>query len=726
MQRDLNETEQDERRKALVISVSDYSDPKIQPLSFCGNDGSKMYEVLTDLGYHISEGHKLIGKVTYEKMRESIIDFFTDPDIKANDTLLFYYSGHGIPDVDGDVYFASSDINPDAPFRKGFPFSELTKMMQRSLSIRIVTILDCCYSGAARLSKGHEEDVARIGTATIANQSGILQQGEGKCLLAASQATQEAYALNLRGHSIFTYYLLEGLRGNEKSVDSEGNVTPYTLGTYVYKAILNLPISSRPKQKPLTKVETSGDIILANYPHLIQSQPDEQSAQLSDKEPQLRKRKGSLENEPNLRFGAQTILPGIVKHRKLSLSVVSAIVVGMISVILLFNFIGQQNDPPELIISDLNITGLDAGVTGTASGKHGKEIAEVLFEWGDGRSESGTFPISHRYVKPGTYNLTVTAKDNNNMGTVRTELIEIIDQSTYRVSHIPVGKTPDHISVNPNTNLIYVANWGDDVISAINGTTNEVTPIKVGNQPHSLVINPSTNLIYVTYELGDKLGIINGTTNKILKNLSLSMERGKGLDVNPVTNTIYVANFSGNNISVINGTSNTLLKTIPVDINPVDVAVNPNTNMIYVSNYGSNTVSVIQGNNNTKIKDIQTGTQPGIGISVNPITNTVYATNTRDDSVSVIDGNDNTANLDIRVGTNPQGVTINSNSNLIYVSNSDSNTVSVIDGNTNMVIDQIEVRDFPNDVAINQNTSLVYVSNAKDNSVSVLQPKYLQ
>ena len=49
--------------------------------------------------------------------------------------------------------------------------------------------------------------------------------------LSASQAPQEAYGLKEQNHSIFTYYLLEGLRGTEKSVDIDGNVTPYSLGS---------------------------------------------------------------------------------------------------------------------------------------------------------------------------------------------------------------------------------------------------------------------------------------------------------------------------------------------------------------------------------------------------------------------------------------------------------------------------------------------------------------
>jgi hypothetical protein len=62
--------------------------------------------------------------------------------------------------------------------------------------------------------------------------------------------------------------LLQGLRGNTESVDSEGNVTPQSLGKYVYKAIMSLPADKRPKQMPITRAEESGDVILASHPEL--------------------------------------------------------------------------------------------------------------------------------------------------------------------------------------------------------------------------------------------------------------------------------------------------------------------------------------------------------------------------------------------------------------------------------------------------------------------------
>ena len=241
--------------RALVIGISDYDD--LEPLKFCKNDGVAMLDILSSLGYQINNSSNLIGYVTWQNMRDGIINFFTDSRVKPTDTLLFYYSGHGVPDEYGDMYFATSEIDHNIPYRRGYSFNELAKMVQRTVSTRIVVILDCCYSGSANLSKGQEDDVARLGTAAIDRGSRILQ-GEGRCILAASQALQEAYILEEKNHSLFTYYLLQGLQGKESEVfDQHGNITVDTLSSYVYNRIMSLPLEKRPKQKPLRKIEAT-------------------------------------------------------------------------------------------------------------------------------------------------------------------------------------------------------------------------------------------------------------------------------------------------------------------------------------------------------------------------------------------------------------------------------------------------------------------------------------
>ncbi len=250
----------------MIIAVSDYT--HLQKLDFCKNDGRELYSILRSLEYEIHEDDNLIGEVNGDKIRDKIFDFFHDDANRPDDTLLFYYSGHGVPDKNDDTYLASSDIDPDQPFRKGFSFEQLTRTLQGSVSTRIIAILDCCYSGAARLTMGQEDDVAILASKTIENKSRRLEQGQGKYILAASQSSQEAYALAEGNHSIFSYYLFEGLKGTIESVDKEGNVTPQSLGKYIFKAMMSLPIEKRPKQKPVTKAEESGDVILAYYPEL--------------------------------------------------------------------------------------------------------------------------------------------------------------------------------------------------------------------------------------------------------------------------------------------------------------------------------------------------------------------------------------------------------------------------------------------------------------------------
>jgi len=254
------------KKKALIISISSYK--HLQPLEFCQKDGQEIYLLLKKLGYEIEEGHKLIGEVKWDTLRKAIINFFTDKTTKSKDTLLFYFSGHGIPDGSEDTYIATSDVDPETPFDNGYSFDDLTKMMSRSISKRIVMILDCCCSGSASLSKGsNDEEAANLARVAMDKKSKRLYEGgEGKCILAASAPGKDAYAFKGKDHSLFTYHLLQGLMGGDgESVDNDGYVTPYSLGNYVYDKVTE----TYPKQKPLIKTETSGKIILAGYPQFL-------------------------------------------------------------------------------------------------------------------------------------------------------------------------------------------------------------------------------------------------------------------------------------------------------------------------------------------------------------------------------------------------------------------------------------------------------------------------
>ena len=144
-----------EQKRALIIGISDYTDSHLPKLDFCKNDGRSILSVLSQIGYNISDTHKLIGRVRIENLRKAISSFFKTG--KPNEILLFYYLGHGVLDEEGDMYLASTDIDSDNPDSEtGFPLNELTKLVRKSIS-NVVLILDCCYSGSVQVGKGDEE-----------------------------------------------------------------------------------------------------------------------------------------------------------------------------------------------------------------------------------------------------------------------------------------------------------------------------------------------------------------------------------------------------------------------------------------------------------------------------------------------------------------------------------------------------------------------------------------
>lgn len=227
-----------------------------------------MCKVLESQKYDIAEKNMLVGEAKWEKVRKTIHDFFVNNDGSHYDTLLFYYSGHGMLDDRGDTYLALSGTDPNDPYLRGYSFEDLTKMIEKTKSTRVIVILDCCYSGSIKKGKGSEKDAARKWRRAMEEKLKNLQQEQQihvKCILAASQSNQEAYAKG--EHSIFTEYLLKGLEGDDnESIDNEGNVTTQLLGQYVYNAIESLPSNKKPNQDPIIITEGSANIILASYP----------------------------------------------------------------------------------------------------------------------------------------------------------------------------------------------------------------------------------------------------------------------------------------------------------------------------------------------------------------------------------------------------------------------------------------------------------------------------
>jgi YVTN family beta-propeller protein len=132
------------------------------------------------------------------------------------------------------------------------------------------------------------------------------------------------------------------------------------------------------------------------------------------------------------------------------------------------------------------------------------------------------------------------------------------------------GVLPTHAALTPNGARFYVANRGEDTVTA--------------NLPSS----PSTVAATITLPAGSQPVFVHTTENA----------------------NVYVAEFGANSVSVIDTLSNVVKASVPVGTHPIALAETPNGQKLYVANQGSGNVTVINTVDDSVAKTIPVGASP--------------------------------------------------------------------------------------------------------------------
>jgi len=254
------------KRKALIISSYNYQDPKLKPLEAPVVDADSLVKVLKDalIGGFDTE---MLPNATSQQVRTKIEDFFFDAG--RDDTLLLYFTGHGVKDPDGNLYLATIDTcfqkdSHSVRTATAVNSSFVNNKMKSSHSRRIILILDCCYSGAFEGTKS--------GAAVL---TGDEFSGTGRIVLTASDAAQYAWQgddLTGEGGSVFTQALVQGLRSGEADSNNDGNISVFELYRYVQGKIKEITASRKPQTPQLWTHGQKGDFMIARNPRPIKEQ----------------------------------------------------------------------------------------------------------------------------------------------------------------------------------------------------------------------------------------------------------------------------------------------------------------------------------------------------------------------------------------------------------------------------------------------------------------------
>ncbi len=244
-------------RAALIVAAYAFEDPKFAQLRAPARDAEALAAVLADPDIGGFEVTTLVNQRADEVSQE-IEGFFADR--APDDLLLLYFSGHGVKDPNGRLYFAMANTKFARLRSTGVSASFVSEQMETCRSRRIALLLDCCYSGAflkgLRARASEEVDVSEQ------------FEGRGRAVITASRATEYAFeadelAAEKARPSIFTSAIVRGLSSGDADRNQDGRVTIDELYDYIYDHVKGTVAG----QTPGRWVDVEGELVIARNPN---------------------------------------------------------------------------------------------------------------------------------------------------------------------------------------------------------------------------------------------------------------------------------------------------------------------------------------------------------------------------------------------------------------------------------------------------------------------------
>ena len=218
---------------ALLVGISDYQNPRINPLRFAHKDALLFREhLLSERGGALPEEN--VQLLINEQATTSAVRLALDTLLKAqagpDDTVLVFVASHGTVDpTTREGFIVTYDSDPQDLASTGLPMAELQELVQTKLSTvgRVQIYVDVCHAGTIGTirSKGNR----------INSVMERLGEADGEIVgFMASRPREVSYEGPQYGggHGAFSYFLLNALNG-AADYDQDGAVNISDLIDYV-------------------------------------------------------------------------------------------------------------------------------------------------------------------------------------------------------------------------------------------------------------------------------------------------------------------------------------------------------------------------------------------------------------------------------------------------------------------------------------------------------------
>lgn len=223
----------------LLVGVNHYEDSHLPDLHYPAIDCQGFADALTEATQAFPQKtlkihHDFASETaTLKDVQKSLQEILAAA--QSQDTVLLYFSGHGVLDTATEqAVLCLSDTQKDALLDTGFSMMELLGLLGRCAAKQQIVCLDACHSGGMTLrgARGQAESLPN----PTAQMMGLLRQraaqSQGFYALLSCDQSQQSWEFPELGHGVFTYFLMQGLRG--EAADAQGVIEADGLYKYVY------------------------------------------------------------------------------------------------------------------------------------------------------------------------------------------------------------------------------------------------------------------------------------------------------------------------------------------------------------------------------------------------------------------------------------------------------------------------------------------------------------
>lgn len=229
---------------AVIIGIGDYLDERFPDLRFSENDAQEIYNVLIETCYGgIPEDHTtlLLGQNATDRNIKKAIGVWASQQAKEEDTVLIYYAGYGAFE-EGDNYWVTYDADYDDLYATALNSDDIHEMFDRLKAKHLIVFLDSGYiSTTTRQSAQTTEIHGGIPWDTFS--------GKQRMIISASDGTQASLEFEQKSHSLFAYYLLEGLKGNA-DINEDGKMDLEEVWNFVNQQVSEASKENETSQIP--------------------------------------------------------------------------------------------------------------------------------------------------------------------------------------------------------------------------------------------------------------------------------------------------------------------------------------------------------------------------------------------------------------------------------------------------------------------------------------------